>query len=542
MKASKKLTFPKLDNEFIENILRQLVNQYSVIQIFFSKNHSSVFSHLIIHIEKNSDAQELQQSRWVKKVRNRYQIDVYFIYSVKFHHKFSLGHPFVEFYCQPSAVIYQNEELRDSPIITREWKKYKKKFNAFQERFYHDHDLHKSQVQNLISEGCSNSVFTSYARLIKYDLEYLEELYAGTTFNALNLDERINDMIEYIPEIQKYFVKSGNSRYYLTDLFAKAKEATADDDAIYQNEMYEAVGIAEENLYQLIEKRLDELKRMIKKQSFLVEKVPNQIDGKPKDSVLETAIETILNFVEAEQVYLYQQITFGEKTTYYLMLISEGAGNEKLSLISQSLKSSMNGKFDFVLISHSRSWIQKNLFHTQSFFTSIIKKKCLIYSSSPYHPEFHWEVPHNPCHADLYFHYKSSKNSAFQFFEIANNPKGNYQGLEYLFSLFFLSFCRTYIFVKTYYLPNYLSSQSLWQLCLYADSDIQKYEYLTEQFWTDFFPYLDKNMAIHHRLSKLDKEKVVQMNVIVEKLMDELHNLVIESKLLSNFHKDDSDE
>ena len=88
MKTSKKITFPKLENEFLENILRQLVNQYSVIQIFFSKNPSSVFSHLIIHIEKNSDAQELQQSRWVKKVRNRYQIDVNFIYSVKFHHKF----------------------------------------------------------------------------------------------------------------------------------------------------------------------------------------------------------------------------------------------------------------------------------------------------------------------------------------------------------------------------------------------------------------------------------------------------------------------
>ena len=532
MKTSKKITFPKLENEFLENILRQLVNRHNIIQLFLVKSTSSLFSHLIIHTEKNSDAQELQQSKWVQKVRNQYKIDVQFIYSVKFYHKFSLGHPFIEFCCQPSTLIYQNEEFGDSLIIAREWKKYKKKFNVFQKGFYHDHDLYRSQVQNLISEGSSNSVFTSYARLIEYDLEYLEELYSGNNHNSLGLDERINNLIEYVPEIQKYFVKNSGSRYYLTDLFVKAKEATADDDAIYQNEMYEAVGIAEENLYQLIEKRLDELKRMIKKQSFLVEKVPNQIDGKPKDSVLETAIETILNFVEAEQVYLYQQITFGEKTTYYLMLISEGAGNEKLSLISQSLKSRMNGKYAFVLISHSRCWIQKNLYHTQSFFTSIIQEKCLIYSSSPYHPEFHWEVPHDPYHADLYFHYISTKNSAFQFFEIANNPKGNYQGLEYLFSLFFLSFCRTYIFVKTYYLPNYLSSQSLWQLCLYADSDIRKYEYLIEQFWTNFFPYLDRHMTLHHKLSKLDKEEVGQMNIVVEILMDELHNLVIEGGLL----------
>lgn len=537
MKTSKKITFPKLENEFLENILRQLINQHHIIQMFFTKDTHSLFSHLIIHTEKNSDAQELQQSKWVKKVRNRYQIDVYFIYSVKFHHKSSLGHPFIECYSQPSAIIYQNEESGNTPIIARGWKKYKKKFNVFQEGFYHDHDFHKTQVQNLISEGSSNSVFTSYARLIEYDLAYLEELYAGTTFNALDLDERINNLIEYIPEIQKYFVKNSGNRYYLTDLFAKAKEATADDDAIYENEMYEAVGIAEENLYQLIEKRFDELKRMIKKQSLQMQKTVIKSEEKPKDAVLENAIETILNFVEAEQVYLFHQVTYGEKTMYYLMLIAEGAGNEKLRLISQSLKSRMNGKYDFVLISHSRYWIQKNLYHNQSFFANIIQEKYLKHSSSPYHPEFHWEVPHDPCHADLYFLYKSTKNSAFQFFEIFNNPKENYQGLEYLFSLFFLSFCRTYVFVKTYYLPNYLSSQSLWQLCLYADSDIRKYEYLIEQFWTDFFPYLDRHMTLHHKLSKLDKEEVGQMNVIVEKLMDELHNLVIEGRLL-DFEED----
>ena len=537
MKTSKKITFPKLENEFLENILRQLVNQHNIIQLFLVKNTSSLFSHLIIHTEKNSDAQELQQSKWVQKVRNQYKIDVQFIYSVKFYHKFSLGHPFIEFCCQLSTLIYQNEELGDSPIIVRNWKKYKKKINDFKERFYHDHDLHKSQVQNLISEGSSNSVFTSYARLIEYDLEYLEELYSGNNLNSLGLDERINNLIEYIPEIQKYFVKNSHSKYYLTELFEKAKEATADDDVIYKSEMYEAVSIAEQSLYHLIENRLDELKKRIRKQSFKVQKVSNMIGKEPKDAILETTIETILNFVEAEQIYLYHQITYGEKTTYYLMLISEGAGNEKLSLISQSLKSRMNGKYAFVLISHSRCWIQKNLYHTQSFFTSIIQEKCLIYSSSPYHPEFHWEVPHDPYHADLYFHYISTKNSAFQFFEIANNPKGNYQGLEYLFSLFFLSFCRTYIFVKTYYLPNYLSSQSLWQLCLYADSDIRKYEYLIEQFWTNFFPYLDRHMTLHHKLSKLDKEEVGQMNIIVEKLMYELHNLVIEGEIL-NFEED----
>lgn len=539
MKTSKKLSFPKLENEFLENILRHLVNQHTIIQMFFTRQTSFVFSYLIIHIEKNIDAQELQQNKWIKKVKKRYQIDVYFIYSERLHHRFSLGHPFIEFYCQPSAIIYQNKELENPLIIKRDWKKYKKRFNIFEGHFHHDHDLHLSQVQNLISEGSSNSVFTSYAKLIEYDLEYLEELYSGNRSALLTLDERINNLFEYIPDIQKYFVRNSHSKYYLIDLFVKAKEASInDDEAIYKNEMYEAVGIAEQSLYRLIEKRFDELKKLIKKGLFERNDDICQIDDKPEDVILSVAIETILNSVEVEQIYLYHQITDHEKTTYYLMLIAMGASNEKLKLITQSLKSKIRKKYDFVLLSHSRCWIQTNLYQHQSFFSKIIQGKYLTYSSNEYLPEFHWEIPHNPYHADLHFYYKPTKDIALQFFTIVNDTKENYQGLDSLFTLFFMSFCRTYIFIKTYYLPNYLSNQTLWQLCIYADPDIRKYNYLIEQFWTDFFPYLDRHMILHHKLSKLSKDEVDQMKVIVEKLMSELHNLVIEGRLLLPFEQD----
>lgn len=409
----------------------------------------------------------------------------------------------------------------------------------FEDHFHHDHDLHLSQVQNLISEGSSNSVFTSYARLIEYDLEYLEELYSGNRSASLNLDERITNLIEYIPDIQKYFVRNTHSKYYLIDLFVKAKEASInDDEAIYKNEMFEAVGITEQSLYHLIEKRFDELKKLIKKGLFERHDVVCQIDDKPEDVILSVAIETILNSVEVEQIYLYHQITDHEKTTYYLMLIAMGGSNEKLKLITQCLKSKIGKKYDFVLLSHSRYWIQTNLYQHQSFFPKIIQGIYLTYSSNEYLPQFHWEVPHNPYHADLHFHYKPTKDIALQFSTIVNDAKENYQGLDSLFTLFFISFCRTYTFIKTYYLPNYLSNQTLWQLCIYADPDIRKYNYLIEQFWTDFFPYLDRHMMLHHKLSKLNKDEVDQMNGIVEKLMSELHNLVIEDGLLLPFEQD----
>ncbi|MGQ7947555.1 hypothetical protein [Flavobacterium sp. WC2509] len=539
MKTLKKLSFPKLENEFLENILRQLADQNIIIQLFFTKQVSPLFSYLIIHVEKNIDAEQLQQHKWVKKARNRYQIDVHFIYSGRLHHRFSLGHPFIELYCQPSALIYQNAAAFNPLLITRGWQKYKQQFYAFEERFYSDHDLHNCQIHSLISENSSNSVFTSYARLIEYELDYLEELYSGSKSASQPLDERINNLIAYIPEIQKYFVRNSHSTYYLTELFAQAKEASTNDgEPIHKNEMYEAVGIVEQNLYRLIEERFDELKKLLKKGLSERLQASYQLDNELKDKTLDTTVETIIKLVEAEQIYLYHQITYGEKTTYYLLLLANGAGNEKLRSINQSLKSKMGGKYNFVLISHSRHWIQENLYQHQSFFATIIRDKYLIYSSSPYHPELHWEVPHNPYHADLYFYYKPTAAIASQFFAIASNAKGNYQGIDYFFTLFFLYFCRTYIFVKTYYLPNYLSNEALWQLCIYADPDLRKYNYMIEQFWTDFFPYLDRHMTLNHKLSKFHKEEIDQMSGIVEKLMHELHNVVIEGGLLSNFEKD----
>jgi hypothetical protein len=533
MKTSAKLLFPKLENEFLENILRQLVNQYTIVQLFFTKEPAPLSSQLIIHIKNKEEAEQLQQHKWIKKVRNHYHIEICLIYSTRLYHQLALGHPFMEWYCQPSALIYQNNEAGNPLIMARDWKKYKKKFNAFQDLFYHDHDLQRSQIQNLVAEGAANSVFTSYARLMEYDLEYLEELYLGNKSAALDLEERINTLTAYIPEIQKYFVKKSHNKYYLTDWFTKAKEAAAEEEAIYKNEMQQALEITEQGLYHLIEKRLNELKKQIKKASVEKQEMAAQIEEKPTDPMLELAIETIVKEVEAEQIYNYHQMTYGENKTYYLMIIADGVGNEKGRAVTQSLKSKTGAKQEVVLLCHSRNWIQANLYQYQSFFAGIIQDKYQIYTSSPYHPDLHWEVPHKPYHADLYLYYTSAKNTALQFLAIARNENENHQGIEYLFALFFLSFCRTYIFIKTYYLPNNLSSQALWQLCMYADPAIQKHNHLTEQFWTDFFPYLDKHRTLHQSLPTLKKKELDQMVAIVEKLLEELNNLVIKGGLLN---------
>lgn len=540
MKSLKKTTFPELENEFLEDVLQQLVNQYKIVQMFFTKNTHTVFSHLIIHIAQNSNADHLQQNKWIQKAKNLYKVDVYILSSEKMHHRYSLGDPFIEFYCHQSKMIYQNQEMKDAFVMPRNWKEFRKKFNTYKKSFYHDHNIYELQSKMQILEGSSNNVFTFYGRLMEYNISYLEELYSGRSLDVMNLDERITRLTEYIPEIQKYFVKNSHNKYYLADLITQAKEAIAQDDTIYKSELYEAISIAEKNLYQLVEKRLEELKKGIRKSLPKSNSSFYEIDEKVKCPIFEIIVETILKSTDIEQIYLFHENKYDNTTTYYLMLIANGVGNEKLSSLNQSLKSKMEGEIDFVLISHSRYWIQTNIYKYQSFFTRILQHKFLLYSSNENHPEFHWEVPHVPCHSDLYFYYKSTRDVGKQFSSFVNQSTTNFQGLDSIFTLFFLSFCRTYIFVKTYYLPHYLCTRSLWQLCLYADINIRKHEYLIEHFWTDFFPYVNKYKTLHHCPSYLNQEKVLQMNIIVEKLMDELDTLVIKSKLLSNIREDET--
>lgn len=530
METSKKITFPILQNEYMENILRQLIHQYAVCQLFCTPKESGL-SYLVVHLEQHKDVEPLQSRPWVRKAMARCQIAVSFVSSSQLEHRYSLGHPFVACYCAAASLIYQDLGYAGTAHPDRDWKRYKKKFRDFSERFYNGHDLQHSQVCQLISEEGGNSVFVSYARLLDYELQHLEELYCGRADTSSTLDERITRLTDYVPAIQKYFVRGKGDSYYLTELFEKVQKTNADGELFYHTELHEALAIADRNLFDLICGRYSEMRRLLKKRG-------GKRDGFPLSqnavtiSLPDEAMELILQLNKVEQIYLYHQAVYGPKTISYLLLVAQGVSNEQLGRLTQSLKSRMGEGHEFVVISHDRYWIQSNLYACQQFFATIMQNRFLVYASHAHHPELHWEAPHEPYHADLYFYYRPAKNSASQFMAIAENATENYQGLDGVFALFFLSFCRMYIFVKTFYVPNYLSSEALWQLCLHGDEGLRKYQYLIDNFWTDFFCYVDVQAQGCLRLSRLDKGKVEEMRILVGKLMGVLHDEVVEGGLL----------
>lgn len=543
MKTSEQLSFSKLENKFVEDAIKQLRQDYITIQIFYNKSIHSQDSHLIIHLEHKTDIDKLKQKHWIKNAYTEHKVHIHLFYNTQLHHKFESGHPFVEFYCKPSALIYQNEHYGNHLLIDRNWKKFNKKFKNYKERFYHDCDLLLSQTLDFFNDGSFVSVFLSYEKVIRYDLEFLENLYTGSSSDSKNLHERIYHLIRYAPEIQKYFVKQNVKEYYLISLFDKARRSAREDEPMYDKQFFDAIGIAEEGLSSMIEQRLDQLKKQIKKSPLDIAipyEIPNVLPDH-NDKIIDKAVKIIIKLENTEEIYLFHKAIYGNNITYYLLIIAQNVSNEKLREKQYYLKSKAGKQYDFVLISHDRNWIQQHLYKYQNFFLNIIQDKNRIYASNPYHPKPHWEFPHHP-HQDLDDYYKSAKGNALQFLSMVGNENENHQGVPYLFALFFLSFCRTYIFVKLCYMPNYLSFQSLWQLCLYGNPDLIHYQHLYDGFLQKLISTLEYHKFLRHKFTSLDKEVLDQMKVLVEKLMNELDELVKEEGLIDKTDKDETIE
>lgn len=539
MKTSNQLLLSKLENEFLEDAIKHLNQDYIIIQIFYNKSIHSQDSHLIIHLEHKNDVDTIKQKHWIKKAHSEHKVHIHLFYNTQLQHKFDSGHPFVEFYCNPSALIYQNEQCGNHLLIDRKWKKFNKKFENYKERFYHDHNILLSQTREFIKDKSFVSVFLSYEKVIKYDLEYLENLYTGSFSDSKNLHERIYHLIPYNPEIQKYFVKQNGKEYYLISLFEKARISAREDELMYDNEFFEAISIAEESLFSMIELRLEQLKKQIKKspRNIAIRNEISSVLADQNDKILDKVLRIIVKLENTEEVYLFHKAIYGNNIIYYLIIIAHNVSNEKLKETQYYLKNKAGKQYDFVLISHDRNWIQQHLFKYQNFFANIIQGKNRIYASSPYHPEPHWESPHH-LHQDLDCYYKSAKGNGLQFLTMVGNENENHQGIPYLFALFFLSFCRTYIFVKLCYMPNYLSFQSLWQLCLYANPDMIRYQHLFDGFLLKLIPTLEYHKFLRHKFTCLDKEVIDQMKILVEKLMNELDVLFKEEGLIDNIEKD----
>lgn len=185
-----------LGNDYLQNILAQRITRHSVIQVFYDKPQ------LVIHCAQKKDADEIALQKWTRRAFEQYGISVCCWYSAKLLSRFKMGFPFIQRYCRPSAVIYENAAAGQPLHIAPNWKKYRKRFSRYTQQHHTERDSQLSQVKMLISENAANSVFTAFERLFEMHIGHLEELFTGNTNGEVSLDNRITGLIAYIPQIK----------------------------------------------------------------------------------------------------------------------------------------------------------------------------------------------------------------------------------------------------------------------------------------------------------------------------------------------------
>ena len=356
----------------------------------------------------------------------------------------------------------------------------------------------------------------------------MEMLYNGRCFESDNLRHRIKKLISCIPEIESLFVPKNGNEYYLVFELEKANDFAEDGDEIRLNEkLMDSFSHAEAKLHKMVLSRLSELKALIKsglpKQPF-----SDQVEAKTEedDQVSEIANQ-IAKIHPVEEIYLFHQVQTSQQTTYFLLLIGESLGTETLNRIQQSVNSKSEGKYSVVLIGHSRSWIQTNLFYQQSFFRKIMKPENLMFQSHPHLPTIHWENPFDSVNPDLEYLHRSAIKLSAQYFVLRNHSESsNTEGIFDLFCKSILRIFRTLVYSKLSYLPNYLPAFTLWKLCIYADPGLEKLEYLFEKLsGEDFFMEVNKGNHSHHDLSRLTEKKLLVMDEILNALLLELKTI-----------------
>ncbi len=535
MKTVIKSEFSIPEHDPLTNKIKQLAYEFPLTYIFYHPADLKQAARIVIIAKESSDVETIESRKWIRNSHVENAILFHISCQSKMKAELQAGNPFFRWYCQKPAVIYQNPESKNCGDT--DWPSFKKRFKRYTSANNHDRDNLLAAVNRFQELGSLTGLFVSYLSVFEYDIRYLEMLYTGRSFESENLHQRIKKLIPHIPEMESIFVPRNGNEYYLIFELEKAKDFAEDGDEIRLNEkLMDSFSQAEEKLHKMVLYCLSELKSRIKsdlpKQPFSDQL---QKTTEEDDHMKEIAAQ-IVKIQPVEEIYLFHQIQNNQHTSYFLLLIGESLGTETLTRIQQSVNSKSETKYSVVFIGHSRSWIQTNLFYQQPFFRKIMTPENLKFQSHPNHLSIHWEDNNTPEYPDLEYLNRSAINLSAQYFVLRNHSeKDNTEGIFDLFGKSVLRILRTLVYSKLSYLPNYLPAYTLWKLCVFADSRLEKLEYLFEKLsGADFFKEVTYHTRFHHDLSRLTEQKLLATDEILNILLKEVNTAFRRIKKTNN--------
>lgn len=523
MKTMMKSDFSIPGNEQLTGKLKQLTSEIPISYIFYHPANAKEAAHFVIIAEESNDVETIESRKWIRNSRSENTILFHISCQSEMKAELRAGNPFFAWYCQKSAIICQNPLAKECQ--NTDWSSFKKRFKRYISTYNHDRDNLLVAVNRFQELDSLTGQFVSYLSVFEYEIRYLEILYTGSSFESENLHQRIKKLIPHVPEIEGVFVPKNGNEYYLIFELEKANDFAEDGDEIRLNEkLLDSFSKAEEKLHKMVLSSLFGLKSWIKS-GFPKQTLVDHAELTTRDNPVTEIAAQIEKIHPLEEIYLFHRVQTSQQTTCFFLLIGESLGTEILNRIQQSVNSRFEGKYSVVLIGHSRTWIQTNLFYQQSFFRKIMTPENRIFQSCPNHPSIHWEDNNIPEYPDLEYLNRSAINLSTQYFVLRNHSeKDNTEGIFDLFGKSVLRIFRTLVYSKLSYLPNYLPAFTLWKLCVFADPGLEKLEYLFEKLsGADFFKEVTYHTRFHHELSRLTEQKLLVADEILNTLLKELN-------------------
>ncbi|WP_432672140.1 hypothetical protein [Flavobacterium sp. SM2513] len=517
-----------LKDECLRQQLPHLIQNFHIQQVFYHPGHNNRPGHLLVHTANYHEAVQFSKLKWVKKMHAKKEVLLHFAGTSRLQYCTERGNPFVPYYYEASALIYQNPDYNHESHFTIEKKSFLKKLRRSKNAFFHDYDLLSTEARRHRKAGGDVNAFLAYHSIFSTLIHQLEGLYISPFVTDQNLHERIAYLTLYLPELQRLFVKKSAKKYCLIEIVEAAALPGAADGELYLDiDMLPALEQAAEALYVLVEQRYKIMKRGIHF-PYVGGVVAKKVDL--KESLLGQAIGVITKIASPEEIYLFhtkETAAVPEKTAahflFYVLLLGKGIGNDKLLSIQQSVADVTQKQCTVVAIAHSRYFIQDNLFSLQTFFKGIIQPENRIYTSDSFHPMLHWQASHTVYYSDLGILQPRARRYSEQFqMLLAHRSAENTEALYLLFAYAFTHLLRTYLYLQLFsYQPNQLCTYSLWNLAVYSNPKLEKMEFLFNQLSDQFYKDIDAHLRFAHRSNRVDNAELEIMeqilNVLVEK-------------------------
>lgn len=492
-----------------------LTTQKEVSGLFLSNIITTAHTCIIVLLNSQENARNWQNQKWVKKAFLNHGITILILGQNEIASHRKQGTLFLNVHTQPQKAIYVAAEYQ---FTMPSYAKSKKRFKQHIKRFHNEINLWSNQIRTAEKSEAFCTVFNGYIALFSHYFHYIEQLVLGCSYDSEELNTRLHRLCFYFPDLQKAFVKSSATSYFLIDTLLTVLKGELDDLSFLDLEYLPEIATKERLFAEVTANLFKEIKVEAKKANKTVQPTPKTTHDD------DVALQLVIKNPAVEAIYEYEQkVEQGKnnqkKNIRYWLIVGEGISNHNLSNWYEAIKQHTQETVEVVPIAHTQIWIQKNLFENQLFFQKVMQPALLIYQKEPNFPQIHWQAPYTFYSPDLDFY----RNTCLKQYETIQRLRNTdktivHEGIGMLYSSFITTTCQVLIYAKLSYNTNHLPITILWRITELAEERILTLRYLQEKLSFNLINCITSHQSTYRNPKKIKPEDLPIMDQLTEQL------------------------